>query len=66
MGGVTQLMKAFSCEAMWKYCCNAQHLKSRCCHDFCEIEYETDLVPIESESDTEIHVDGCCSARTSK
>jgi len=65
MGQAAPVLRAFSCEAMWKYCCNAQHLKSRCCGEFCEIEYETEMVNV-SDSETEIEVTGCCSARTTK
>ena len=65
MGQAAPVLRAFSCEAMWKYCCNAQHLKSRCCGEFCEMEYETEMVSA-SDSETEIKVTGCCSARTTK
>jgi hypothetical protein len=63
MGQAASVLKAFSCDAMWKYVCNAQHLKSRCCGDFCEVEYTTEMVDI-SDSETEIEITGCCSARS--
>ena len=56
---------ALSCEAMWTYCCNAQHFKPGCRGEFCEVQYETDMVNL-SDSETEIEVVGCCSARTTK
>ncbi len=56
------LVKAVSCSDMWKYCCNAQHLKSRCCGEVC-IEYDTDLIDV-SDSETEIEIKGCCTAKT--
>ena len=65
MGQSAPVLRAFSWEAMWKYCCNAQHLKSRCC-EICEVEYETDMIPLESDSDMEIEVMGCCAARNIK
>ena len=62
MGGI---IKAMSCDSMWKYCCNAQHLKSRCCGDFCEVEYDTEMVDIpEENSEYSIEVDGCCEAHS--
>ena len=61
-------MKAISCSDMWKYCCNSQHLKSRCCGEFCEVEYDTDMVPIGEESDVEAEIEfsDCCNARMAK
>ena len=59
------IIKALQCDSMWKYCCNAQHLKSRCCHDYCEVEYDTDEVGVE-ESETEVEINGCCTAKTHK
>ena len=59
------IVKAIQCEAMWKYCCNAQHLKSRCCDDYCDFEYDTEKVSLE-DSETEMEINGCCTAKTTK
>ena len=65
MGLAALVLRAVSCVAMWKYCCHAHHLKSRCRGEFCEVEYDTDMVSM-SDSETEIEVAGCCRARTIK
>ena len=59
------IVKALQCDACAKYVCNAQHVKSRCCDDYCDFEYDTDLVEV-IDSETEIEVAGCCTAKTTK
>jgi len=59
------IIKALQCDSMWKYCCNAQHVKSRCCDDFCEVQYDTEAIEV-TPSRSDIEVEGCCSWSMSK
>ena len=64
MGEVASVLKACSCSDMAKYVCNAMHLHSKC-SDCCDIEFETTEVHVGDgdDSEYEIEVIGCCTAR---
>ena len=62
MGEVASIIKAFSCDSCAKYVCNACDIHSSC-SDCCDFEVSTAKVDLPEDSDYEIEVDGCCSAK---
>ena len=62
MGNVSPaIVKALSCEALWKYTLNAGRSNSNC-GDICGCSCETDLVDPGSDSEYSVDVDSCCGA----
>ena len=67
MGEAASLVKAFSCQALAKYCCNAMHIRSDCCEGLCTFSYDTDMVEVSgSDSEYELESDCCVLRKTQK
>ena len=66
MGGAASVVSALSCDSLAKYWLNAMHCSSQCCGGWSSCEYTTDMVDIESDSDFELEMDGCCAIRKGK
>ena len=62
MGEVASVVKAFSCDACAKYVCNAMHCQSKC-RDCCEIDFVTEEIELDDNSEFSVEVFGCCEAR---
>jgi len=62
MGEVASVVKAFSCDACAKYVCNAKHCQSKC-RDCCEIDFVTEEIELDDNSEFSVEVFGCCEAR---
>ena len=62
MGEVASVVKVFSCDACAKYVCNAMHCQSKC-RDCCEIDFVTEEIELDDNSEFSVEVIGCCEAR---
>ena len=62
MGEVASVVKAFSCDACAKYVCNTMHCQSKC-RDCCEIDFVTEEIELDDNSEFSVEVFGCCEAR---
>ena len=53
---------SLDCCSTWaKYVCNSGHLHSKC--GCCELDAETEKIELSSDSELELEVADCCSAR---
>ncbi len=60
MGNVLPaIVKALSCEALWKYTLNSGRCNSNC-GEICGCSCEKDLVDPGSDSEYSVDVDSCC------
>ena len=63
MGQATSILKAFSCQDMWRYTCNAMKIDSECMQ-CCQLHVETTEIEIPDDDSTySIEVAGCFEAR---
>ena len=60
---LSALARFVPCRSCAMYVCNAARCKSSCGKSCCDIEFVTEKVDVSDDSEMEVEVIGCCTAR---